>query len=229
MPDKLDQLLNAPDPAWPLVQQFVGQAPHPVEILPADRAQGEKILLSLQINVHSFMGAIALHAAGLLIDRGWLRILGAGGHPRLQRSLPGWNVEQLGHATGILLIADDALGGFFAVDGGALGPGKGAILYLPPDRLEWEPFAPNYTEFFRWALKSEFGEFYKDYRWDGWEKQVAALTGDQALNAKPYLFTQEARDRAAVARAPVAVGDLFELYALTLPTQLGLTVPDCLK
>jgi hypothetical protein len=37
------------------------------------------------------MGAIVYHTGGLLIDHGWLRILGGGGHPRTQRSLMSWN------------------------------------------------------------------------------------------------------------------------------------------
>ena len=36
------------------------------------------------------MGAVIFETGGILIDEGWLRILGSG-HPRLPRSLPDWN------------------------------------------------------------------------------------------------------------------------------------------
>src|SRR5436305_1147210 len=113
----VSELINDIDPAWPLVQQWIGEASVAVEILPTDSAAGEAALYAAQVTSRSPMGAIALNTAGILIDHGWLRILGAGGHPRFQRSLPGWNQ---GRSDGFYLVADDAIGGFFALNGGAL-------------------------------------------------------------------------------------------------------------
>ncbi|MCW1777590.1 DUF2625 domain-containing protein [Pantoea ananatis] len=62
-----------------------------------------------------------------MIDHGLLRILGSG-HPRLPRDIVGWNA---GRSSGHLLVADDLLGRFFAIDTGALGQDPGAITSHP--------------------------------------------------------------------------------------------------
>ena len=72
------------------------------------------------------MGAIAHETGGLLVDDGWLRILGGAGH-RMVGTLANWN--GLGPRpvctanNGWWVIAHDAAGGVFALDRGALGPG----------------------------------------------------------------------------------------------------------
>src|ERR1700724_1908741 len=138
----LRELIDDSEPAWPLVEQWIGKAAIDVDVLLADPAAGEAALYATQITTRSPLGAIAYQAAGLLIDSGWLRVLGAGGHPRFHRSLPGWNK---GRSNGYLLVADDAVGGFFALNGGALGKDRGDIYYFAPDSLKWESCKFGYS------------------------------------------------------------------------------------
>jgi hypothetical protein len=183
----LHQLIDRKDPAWPQVQQWIAEAAAPVEALPTRAAAGNAALHATQVTTRSPMGAIARHSAGLLIDHGWLRILGAGGHPRLQRSLPGWNA---GRSSGYWLIADDAVGGFFAIDGGAFsgdaGGNPGDIWYLAPDTLRWEPCEMGYSQFLVWAMSGALADFYAPLRWDGWVDEVQPLTGDQVIHIYPF-------------------------------------------
>src|SRR5215813_320832 len=87
----LQELLNTDEPAWPLVQSWLQEATSPVEVLPpSDPARGEA-LVATQVTTRSPMGAIIYETGGLLVDRGWLRLLGSG-HTRLPRSLPAWNL-----------------------------------------------------------------------------------------------------------------------------------------
>jgi hypothetical protein len=88
---ELRELIDLDEPAWPLVEEWIGEAAVDVEILPAHRADGEQALYATQVTTRSPMGALAYHAAGLFIDHRWLRVLGAGGHPQFRRSLPQWN------------------------------------------------------------------------------------------------------------------------------------------
>lgn len=133
----LAELVDTADSAWPLVQDWIAHARNPVEVLPvADRRQAGQALLGTQVTTRSPMGAVVYESGGLLIDHGWLRVLGSG-HPRLSRSLPAWNE---GRSAGFLLIADDVLGGFFALNGGALGPDAGQVYYStgwPGSRSSW--------------------------------------------------------------------------------------------
>src|SRR3954466_5413961 len=71
------ELLATDDPAWPLVQQWIAQAKNEVAALPAP-ADAVAELEAAQVSLRSPMGAIVYHTGGLLIDHGWLRILGGG-------------------------------------------------------------------------------------------------------------------------------------------------------
>ena len=113
----LGELIDSEDPALPLVRQWLAEAERPYELLsPSDAREG--VLFDLQVTTRSPMGAIAYETGGVLVDHGWLRILGAG-NPKLPRNLAEWN---RGRSSGYLLVADDVVGGFFAINGGRLGP-----------------------------------------------------------------------------------------------------------
>src|SRR5689334_9116709 len=86
----LDALIDRQDSAWTRIVGWLSEARHPVEILPVDRSCGERTLLHLQVTTRSVLGSIALESAGLLVDHGWLRILGAGSE-RWSESLLTWN------------------------------------------------------------------------------------------------------------------------------------------
>lgn len=94
----LQELLDGDDPAMPLVRQWLSEASRPFELLPPSPRRGD-VLVGLQVTTRSPMGAIAYETGGLLIDRGWLRILGSG-HPALPRDIVGWNA---GRSSGHLL------------------------------------------------------------------------------------------------------------------------------
>src|SRR5262249_28460317 len=105
----LDELINVNEPAWQMVLGWVDKAVNPVEILPASDPERNAALELTQVTTRSPMGAIIYESGGILVDHGWLRILGSG-HARLSRSLPEWN-ETIGHdlrngAPPFLLIAD---------------------------------------------------------------------------------------------------------------------------
>jgi hypothetical protein len=78
------------DDAWPLVLGWVASAVREVELLPVEAPVGEATLLALQISGRASIGAIALRSAGIVVDRGWLRTLGAGGG-RIGGGLREWN------------------------------------------------------------------------------------------------------------------------------------------
>ena len=101
-----------------------------------------------------------------------------------------------------LLIADDAIGGFFASNGGALCDDAGSLYYFAPDSLEWEPLDTGYTGFINWALAGDLQDYYAELRWTGWEAEVQALPADRTINFYPFLWAKadslESRNRASV-------------------------------
>lgn len=206
----LPELIDHEDPAWLLVQRWTAEASVEVEILPiSDANAGNIALLEVQVTTRSPMGAIAFNSAGIFVDSGWLRVPGAGQHRRFRRSLPSWNE---GRSEGFYLVADDVLGGYFAINGGALGDDPEQIYYHSPDSLGWEQCGLSYSLFLVWAMSGKLDEFYKTFRWNDWESEAKELTGDQVLSVYPFLWAEGPpigkRDR-----RPVDASEYFFLQA----------------
>ena len=182
-----------------MVEEWIRKSVVEVEVLPAAPGMRDAALLATQVTTRSPLGAIAHQAAGLLIDHGWLRVLGAGGHPRFSRSLPGWN---LGKSDGFFLVADDVVGGSFAINGGGLGGDSGHIHYYAPDSLHWETLGFGYSQFLAWAMSANLKQFYTSFRWPKWQEEVGKITADQSINFYPPLFakgeTLKKRSRRAI-------------------------------
>ncbi len=185
-PRPLSELIEIREPAFPRVQEWIAQAVRPVEVLPPSPDRDD-VLVRTQVTTRSPMGAIVYETGGILIDRGWLRVLGSG-HERLTRTLPGWNE---GRGNGFYLVADDAIGGFFAINCGALGPDVKHIYYFAPDSLDWEPMEIGFSDFFYWACTGRVDRYYEDIRWPNWETDVAKIHGDRCYSFYPPLFTKE--------------------------------------
>jgi len=219
----LEELIDTREPGWPVVAEMLGRATNEVEVLPASREDGERTLVAIQVTTRSPMGAIAYQTGGILIDHGWLRILGSG-HPRLPRDLARWNLPGGAQSSprlgGAFLVADDAVGGFFALNGGGLAGVLKNVFFLAPDTLRWEDTGRGYTDFLQFACVGDLKGYYGDHRWSGWERDVATLNGDRAFHFYPMLFTKsdggiETRDR-----KDVPIEELWGLHAFELPRQL---------
>lgn len=159
------------------------------------------------------MGAVVYETGGLLIDGGWLRVLGSG-HPRLPRTLPGWNKgrswSEEQSSPPLLVVADDVVGGSFAINGGALDGPPGQVHYFAPDRLEWESLDRGYSDFLQWTLRADLEEFYEGQRWPEWPADVSALPGDHAFSIYPFLWAK-GPPIGERSRKVVPMADLFEL------------------
>ncbi len=213
----LSELIDEEESAWPLVQQWIAEASVDVEVLPLiDTIYSNAALVATQVTTRSPMGAIAFNSAGIFIDSGWFRILGAGQHPRFRRSLPSWNQ---GRSDGFYLVADDVVGGYFAINGGALGDDPGKVYYYPPDSLAWEQCGLSYSDFVVWAMSGKLEEFYETFRWQDWETDISQLTGDQVVSVYPLVWAEGPsianRDRKAV--------DASEYYSMQADIQRQLS------
>ncbi|HEX7866173.1 MAG TPA: DUF2625 domain-containing protein [Variovorax sp.] len=201
----LEDLIDTKDAALPLVGAWAQGASHPFEIL-APSQDRERMLLALQVTTRSTMGAVAYETGGLLIDHGWLRVLGSG-HPKLIRNIVDWNKER---SSGFLLVADDVVGGFFALNGGGLGDDAGAMYYWAPDTLAWESLEIGYSDFLEWASTDRLQAFYADLRWSGWEADTRSIGADQCFNFYPFLWTKEGSVQAS-ARKAVSIAEQYAL------------------
>jgi hypothetical protein len=216
----LEELINKEEPAWDLIQEWLQEAINSYEVLPRDAKRAETELLNAQITTRSPMGAILYETGGILINGGWIRLLGSGSE-RLDRGMFQWNkgktFEDYGQPPAFLLVADDILGGLFAINGGAFGQDDlGQIYYLAPDTLSWEPMNCGYSEFVCWTLEGDIDLFYEPYYWKGWQEEVPKLNGNQVFSFFPFLWTKEGQQIEAVSRKVVPIE---ESYRLTMDMQ----------
>lgn len=221
----VQELINTTEPGWNLVREWINAGTNHIEILPKDQSRAEQALYQTQVTTRSPMGAIIYETGGLLVDHGWIRVLGSG-HAKLDRSLPGWNdgksYTHSGETPTFLLIADDVLGGFYALNNGGLAQNEGiaSVFYFAPDTLEWENMEISYSDFITFCCSGDIAGFYGDFRWDGWQEDVARISGNQGMSFVPFLFTKEGSDIEKVSKKPVPIEELWSLQ-MELKKQFG--------
>jgi Protein of unknown function DUF2625 len=205
----LDELLNVPDPAWPWLSGLIANARADVVRCPGSTEAGAATLVRLQVSAASTLGALVLHCGGLLIDRGWLRMLGSGctGLPDLATA-NGLHDPESASAPGVLTVAYDVLGGRFAINGGDLPAATGEVVYWGPDTLDWTPIGGGHSAFVPWALGGGLADFYQHLRWPGWQDEVSTLTPDFGIAVYPPLFSVEGRDPSQSHRRVVPIEEL---------------------
>ena len=196
-------LIDHHNPALPFIEKMLEDAALDFQLLPPSSKNAE-VLSGLQVSTRSTLGSIAYDTGGLVIDHGWLRVLGSG-NPQLSRNLIDWNE---GRGVGYLLVADDAVGGFFAINSGALGDDIGAMYYWAPDTLRWEPLEIGYTDFLGWAVSERLAMFYEGLRWNGWQRDLETLKTDQCFSFFPFLWTREGSVEGSK-RTMIGIGEQF--------------------
>lgn len=208
----LQELTNTNEPGWEVVKPWIDLAKNNVEVLPRTQQLAEEALVNIQITTRSLMGAIVYETGGLMIDNGWIRILGSG-CDRMKRSLPSWNkgktFSEYGESAPYLLVADDAIGGFYAINGGMLGQDAGNIYYFAPESLDWIPLEMGYTEFLLFCFETDMNDFYPGLRWNNWEGDVKNLHPDYAYNFYPFLWTKEGKDINKISRKVIPIEEVY--------------------
>lgn len=185
-----------------------------MRVLPPDPERSSEVGSLLGVSPSSTLRAVSGHVGAMLIDDGWLRVLG-GGARDVRADLASWN--GLGapvvrdRTPGYFLVAFDVLGGVFAMTS------DGALHYFAPDSLRWEPLEVGITGWLEWALTrgDDVDAFYTEERWPGRQREVRELPFDQALHASPPRWTREGKattgiDRRAIPATEV-VGVAFDI------------------
>jgi Protein of unknown function DUF2625 len=220
----LKELLDQSDPMWPIIEVWLTSAGQRAEVLTVERSQAEATLLALNMTTRSPLGAMAYETGGILVDRGWLRLLGASS-ARIQDGLLAWNGltrESIPRPlSGAMIVAHDVVGGFFAVNLGALRAGPRTVFYFAPDTLDWMDMEISYSDFLHWAITQDMSVFYADLRWPGWEQEVPAVDGDHGFSFYPVLWATgpALRDRS---RRGVPQRELWALHRDTADQLKGL-------
>jgi hypothetical protein len=203
--------LLSDDPAWPELAKRAADAPNGAVVLPPPSDEHRRGCLEiLQVSTRSTLGAICHETGGILVDHGFVRLLGSGS-ARLPRRLCDWNAELGIDLDRFMILADDVVGGVYAMDGKELGDVPGRVHYFSPDSLEWEDTELGVTDFVGWVLEGDLESFYATMRWKGWEKEIAGLPGDHALSVVPPMWMDGKKPIAKRDRRAVPAKELWSL------------------
>ncbi|MFC4812914.1 DUF2625 family protein [Paenibacillus sp. GCM10023250] len=209
----LNELIDESESSWLLLQKWVSEATNKVDLLAANPIVAKEVLYKLQVSTKSILGTVAYYTGGILVDDGWLRLL-ASSASQLHRNLVTWNeVDSNGKCLRLpssLLIADDAVGGFFALNGGAFNGDMGGIFYFAPDTLEWENLNMKYSDFVNWVCVGNIQKFYETFRWNGWKDDIQEMAGDKGVLIYPYLWA-EGQPVSNRARSIVPIEELWDI------------------
>lgn len=190
---------------WPELAGLIRSSPLHNQVRPP--RSDSRTADNLSLTDRSYLGALALNTSGVLVDSGWLRLLGGSSGDQL----PGLD-EANADARGLLVVGFDILGGVFALDGGALGTGGGAVYHFSVDTLRWENLKLNHSAFVSAMLRGATTDFYGSLRWPGWEAEVRSLQPRERISAYPFPFTAEGKDVAAANRRAVPFVELIGLH-----------------
>lgn len=212
--------VSATDPAittdynWHRIQKWNEMSKNQIKMYPADTSRARFSLNQASIDQNSTLGAFVFHCGGLVVDNGWLRVLGSG-CPEFKRGLVDWNNGKKAMANDtaqFLMIADDVIGGFFAL---AVSPNirlESAIVYYKgPHDLSWSATGMRYSDFLRFCFFGQIKEFYDAFRWKGWDKEIQSINEQQVISCYPLLWTREGKEIKAN-RKVMPIQRLWELY-----------------
>ena len=196
----LDELINRDDPGIVQIREWASQRDgNGAVLLAPDRALADASLLRLQVTTRSLLGAIVYETGGILVGDGLLRLLGSG----TERSLLDCN-RRAGLLEGdayppVLLIADDALGGLFALNGGGFGSETiGEVYHLAADTKDWMTLGVGHSDFVSWCLLDDLKAFYEPLAALDAFKRRPRPPITSVYSFYPFLWTKEARDNVDV-------------------------------
>ncbi|RXK86626.1 DUF2625 family protein [Filimonas effusa] len=212
----LSQLLINKSDTWSLIKKQIQKAKNPVTILPKNAENADRTLYQAQVTINSPMGAVIYETGGILIDSGWIRILGSGSR-YLNRNVMKWNkgksFSKWGERPSFILIADDVLGGFYAINGGGIDTiGIGEVFYFSPDDARWSNLQLSYSGFLNFCFQGNLAEYYKNLRWVSWKKDIKKMNGDSGFITFPFLWSKEGRNINKTTKKIVPINYLWDLY-----------------
>jgi hypothetical protein len=210
-------LWHTPGVSWEEVSAAIIAAECSIAVLPRNAAHAANCLSGLGISDQSWLGAVVAHTGGLLLDDGWLRVLGSGA-PSLPDILAAADRK-----SAYLPVGHDVLGGQFVWTPNE--SGRPTVHYFGPDALEWHDLELGYAEWLGAMLGGALDGFYETLRWPGWAEEVAACRPDQGIHTFPPPWSKEGKDLASVSRRVVPIAELISLHEDTARQLSAVSTP----
>ena len=183
---------NIDNSLWEELNKMFNDSNKNIKLNRSKTNDGQNTLGMLKITSKSVLGSILFNTSRITVDN-WIRVLGA--ENQENRGILSYNkINENGVANAIdkmLIVADDVVGGVFALNAGKFSDGIGDVWYFAPDILQWESLELKYSEFISWIAMGNIDEFYSSLRWNKWKDDVSNLTFDEAILVYPFLWSNE--------------------------------------
>ncbi len=212
----LKELVDPENTKWETISKWISVSKTSIEVLPKNPQRADSAILQSQITTFSVLGSVIHNCGGILIDHGFVRLLGSG-CAEMNRSIPQWNKGKAkvnaGDFPTFVLIGDDAIGGLFAINAGGLDEiNLNKVFYFGPNSLRWECLRMSYDQFLVFCMSDDIRSFYSDFKWKDWESEVKSMSPDQAVSCYPLLWTRDGKELKRN-RKKVPIQKLWEIYA----------------
>lgn len=196
---------------WENILSMIRESKKEISIWGSHSEEANGYLKKLSISPNSTFGNVIMNSGGIVVDN-WIRIMGNGsGH---SESIIDFNqVDSSGNPCKIenfLMVANDIVGGVFAINLGYFEEDFGLIWYFAPDTLDWESLSVKYSDFLAWCVMGNTDEFYSNFRWSDWKKFVVNIQFNNGVLVYPYLWSKEVNINTATKNI-VPFDELFNL------------------
>lgn len=200
------------DKTWSDIIKLSKESEYSIQIYETNTKKAEYTLNKLQITTHSVLGSVINFSSGITIDN-WIRVLGSTGMVK-NRDILSWNTtaqnDTVNHFSDRLIVADDAIGGIFAMDLSPVKGKKGEIWYFAPDSLQWENLNIQYSEFIPWTFGNGMEQFYQGMRWSNWRNDVKTVGFNEGILIYPFLWSKEC-DIETADKKIVSIEELYKI------------------
>lgn len=182
---------------WIEICNLISKSSKKICVFEGNKNVGYRELKKMNVFPKSTLGVIVIHSSGIIVDN-WLRLVGQ--KNLKHKGILDYNDYQKENISieKMTIIAQDVVGGLFAINVGKYQDGLKKVWYFAPDTLQWECMYMNYAEFVAWAIQGNTDEFYDSMRWKGWEEICSKVEFDEMMLIYPFLWSKECNIETAV-------------------------------
>lgn len=175
---------------WEELVDIIEKSNKSIELLNGDKNLGIQECKRMHIPQNTALFIVVSNSKGIIIDN-WIRILGQSYTDNF--SIIHFNdcsyIEK--YIEGLFIVANDVVGGLFAININRFSSGKNKVWYFAPDTLEWENLDFSYNEFLAWALQGNTDDFYSCMRWKNWKNDLKKIKYFEVVLIYPFLWAKE--------------------------------------
>ena len=177
------------DNMWKKIQELLCKSKYEITIFEGKKENGQNECKKLNIPDESVLASVVMNCNGIYVDN-WIRVLGQGSESR--KGVLYYNtLVNDSCLEGMFIVANDVVGGIYAINISRFQIEKSMIWYFAPDTLEWESLGMKYSDFIAWVVQGNINEFYEFMRWDNWRSDCKKVELNTCYLIYPFLWAKE--------------------------------------